>query len=87
MLIHKDLILKTIDIVNRMEQTDIIGIVKEGQLYKYQFVYDKSCEEFGLVCLTEKDVIWNEYESFNDLQEDLVCSATRGRFEDIGICN
>jgi hypothetical protein len=87
MLIHKNLILKTIDVVDRMEQTDIIEIVREGQLNKYQFIYDEFYEEFELVCITEEDAIWNDgYESFNDLQEDLVRSAVKGDFEDIGIC-
>lgn len=83
---NKDLILKTIDIVNKMKQSDIVEIIKEGQSRKYQLIYNEFYKIFEFICLAEKDTIWNSYESFNNLQEDLVNCAVKGYFEDIGIC-
>lgn len=87
MLIHKDLILKVIDVVEKINQSSIIEIIKDGESNKYQFkISEWSDNNFELVCLTDEDTIWNDYDSFNDMKEDLICNAVRGRFQDINIC-
>jgi hypothetical protein len=86
MSINKDLILKTIDIVNKIKPIDIIEIVREGLSRKYQLIYDELYKSYEFVCLPEKDDAWTDYyESLNELQEDFICMAVRGLFEDISI--
>lgn len=82
----RNLIYKTIDIVDHLKLNSIIEITKNRETHKYQLkTSEYSHDEYELLCLTEKDAIWNDGETIEDIKESLVCCAVRGYFQDINI--
>lgn len=81
---NKELILKTLSLVEEISIGSLIKITKDDKVADYKLQYD----EYGnleLICTTEKDAIWNDYETFEEVKIDLICDAVRGYFEDINL--
>jgi len=83
---NKDLIYKTINIIDRLKLDSIVEITKDEKTNRYQLkISEYSHDEYELLCLTEEDAIWNDGETIEDIKKDLVCCAVKGCFQDINI--
>jgi hypothetical protein len=86
-MINKNLILKTLDLVDKIKVGSIIEITKDDETNKFQ-LRDESeytYNGFELVCITEEDAIWNDYDSLDDIKAELICDAVKNFLQDINI--
>jgi len=80
---NKEFIIECIDIVEQIELNSIVAITKDNEELKYQLKYDEEFKDFGLECLDEENVIWDFGDTVENVKENLVCDAVKGKYQKI----
>ena len=80
---NKKFIIECIDIIERIKLNSIIAITKDNEELKYKLIYDESGEYYELLCLDEKDAIWDDGNTIKEIKEGLVYNAVKSIYQKI----